>query len=38
MAQIDADRIFVYRGVVDLRKGADGLQALVGTTEPGVLY
>ena len=38
MAQIDADRIFVYGGVVDLRKGADGLRALVGATEPDVLY
>jgi len=28
----------VYGGVVDLRKGADGLRALVGEAEQGVLY
>jgi hypothetical protein len=38
MASIDAERIFVYGGVVDLRKGADGLRAIVGETEPEVLY
>lgn len=38
MAQIEAERIFVYGGVVDLRKGPDGLRALVGRPEPEVLY
>ena len=38
MAKIDAERIYVYGGVVDLRKGADGLRALVGEAEPDALY
>jgi transposase len=38
MARIETERCYVYGGVVDLRKGADGLRALVGETEPGVLY
>ena len=38
MARIEAERCFVYGGVVDLRKGADSLRALIGEAEPGVLY
>ena len=38
MAQIEAERIYVYGGVVDLRKGADGLRALIGSTESDALY
>jgi len=38
MARIETERCYVYGGVVDLRKGADGLRALVGETEQGVLY
>ncbi|MCH6259372.1 IS66 family insertion sequence element accessory protein TnpB [Puniceicoccaceae bacterium K14] len=38
MSQIETDRCYVYSGVVDLRKGADSLKALLGKTEPGVLY
>ena len=38
MAKIEADQIYVYGGVVDLRKGADGLKALVGVAESDVLY
>jgi transposase len=38
MAKIEAEQIYVYGGVVDLRKGADGLRALVGEAEPEVLY
>ena len=38
MAGIEAERIYVYGGVVDLRKGADGLHALVGDAEPEALY
>ena len=38
MARIEAERIFVYGGVVDLRKGADALSALVGKPEPEVFY
>ena len=38
MAQIEAQRIFVYGGVVDLRKGPDGLRSLVGRIEPEALY
>ncbi len=34
MAKIEAERIYVYGGVVDLRKGPDGLRALVGETQP----
>ncbi len=38
MTILDNDRCYVYGGVVDLRKGADGLRALVGEAEHGVLY
>lgn len=38
MAGIEAERIYVYGGVVDLRKGADGLRALIGSAEPEALY
>jgi transposase len=38
MAKIEAERCYVYGGVVDLRKGADSLRCLVGEAEPGVLY
>lgn len=38
MAIIETDRCYVYGGVVDLRKGADSLRALVGEAEEGVLY
>lgn len=38
MTLISSERIFVYGGVVDLRKGAEGLRAMVGEAEPGVLY
>ena len=36
MAIIESEQIHVYRGVLDLRKGANGLRALVGETEPEV--
>jgi len=38
MARLETDRCYVYGGVVDLRKGADSLRALVGEAEEGVLY
>lgn len=38
MAKVEAERCYVYGGVVDLRKGANTLRALVGGGEPGVLY
>lgn len=38
MAKIEAERIYVYGGVVDLRKGPDGLRALVGEPAPGSFY
>lgn len=38
MARIETERCYVYGGVVDLRKGADGLRSLVGEAEQGVLY
>lgn len=38
MATIESEQIYVYGGVVDLRKGPDGLRALLGETEPEVLY
>ncbi|MCB1123297.1 MAG: IS66 family insertion sequence element accessory protein TnpB, partial [Verrucomicrobiae bacterium] len=33
-----SDRCFVYGGVVDLRKGAPGLSALVGNPQEDTLY
>lgn len=38
MAKMEAERCYVYGGVVDLRKGANSLRALIGEAEPGVLY
>ena len=38
MARIDSERCYVYGGVADLRKGADGLRHLVGEAEPEALY
>jgi len=38
MARIEAEQIYVYGGVVDLRKGADGLRALIGSAETEALY
>ena len=38
MAGIEVERIYVYGGVVDLRKGADGLRALIGKSEPEAFY
>ena len=38
MAGIEAERIYVYGGVVDLRKGADGLRSSVGSAEEEALY
>ena len=38
MVRVESDRCFVYGGVVDLRKGAAGLIALIGEAEPDVLY
>jgi len=38
MAKIQTDRCYVYGGVVDLRKGADSLRALIGEPEKDVLY
>jgi len=38
MALLEAERCYVYGGVADLRKGADGLRALVGEAEKGTLY
>ena len=38
MARIETERCYVYGGVVDLHKGADGLRVLVGEAEKGVLY
>lgn len=38
MARFEAERIYVYGGVVDLRKGAGSLRALVGKPEPDALY
>jgi len=38
MTPIEAERCYVYGGVVDLRKGPDGLGVLVGGAQPGVLY
>lgn len=38
MAQIEAERIYVYRGVVDLRKRPDGPRAMVGESELEILY
>ena len=35
---MEAQRCYVYGGVVDLRKGAGGLLALLGEAEPEVLY
>ena len=32
------DRCYVYGGVVDLRKGAPGLNALIGGVDEDVLY
>ena len=32
------DRCYVYGGVVDLRKGASGLSALIGQVDEDVLY
>lgn len=34
----EAEQVYVYGGVVDLRKGTDGLRALVGETEPEAFY
>ena len=36
--QFDGDRVIVYHGVVDLRKGAQGLMALVQNPERGTWY
>ena len=38
MSLLESERCYVYGGVADLRKGADGLRALVGEAEQGVLY
>lgn len=38
MARLQAGRCYVYGGVVDLRKGAAGLIALIGSAEADVLY
>lgn len=38
MAKFEAERCYVYGGVVDLRKGANTLRVLVGGGEPGALY
>ena len=38
MARIEAERIYVYGGVVDLLKGADGLCALIGSAKARALY
>ena len=38
MARLEAEKCFVYCGVVDLRKGAPGLLALIGQTDAEVLY
>ena len=38
MPLLESERCYVYGGVADLRKGADGLRALVGEAEQGVLY
>ena len=38
MALIESEQIYVYGGVVDLCKGANGLRALVGETEPEAFY
>ncbi|WED64165.1 IS66 family insertion sequence element accessory protein TnpB [Synoicihabitans lomoniglobus] len=38
MARIEAEQIYVYGGVVDLRKGANSLRTLVGRPEPEALY
>lgn len=38
MARVEAARCYVYGGVVDLRKGAAGLVALIGKAEEEVLY
>jgi transposase len=38
MTPIEADKCYVYGGVVDLRKGPDGLGVLVGGAQPGILY
>ena len=38
MARIETESCYVYGGVVDLRKGANSLRALVGEAEQGVLY
>lgn len=38
MAHIEAELTYVYGGVVDLRKGAVGLRALVGEAELETLY
>lgn len=34
MARMESERCYVYGGVVDLRKGAGGLIALIGEAEP----
>ena len=38
MARLEAEKCFVYCGVVDLRKGAPGLLALIGEADSDVLY
>ena len=38
MARVEAEKCFVYCGVVDLRKGAPGLLGLIGQAEADVLY
>ncbi|MEJ6604348.1 MAG: IS66 family insertion sequence element accessory protein TnpB [Verrucomicrobiia bacterium] len=38
MTKIEAEQIYVYGGVVDLRKGPDGLRAMLGETETEVFY
>lgn len=38
MSSIESEQNYVYGGVVDLRKGPDGLRALLGETEPEVFY
>lgn len=38
MSKIQAERCYVYGGVVDLRKGADSLLSLIGEAEKDVLY
>jgi len=38
MATIQSEQIYVYGGVVDLRKGPDGLRAILGDTALEVFY